>query len=127
MGRRGRRRERSGEAAGQRAGGEMEASSSLYTDPDGGELELRGSLSARARTRYAQTLGAGRHQEDARQRAIELLFEQLTVSWTIQGLRIERQQELLRRYRMAGAQERRFVLDCLSSHLEQNFPEMRAP
>ena len=44
------------------------------------------------------------------ERAIELLFERLAVSWTIAGLEIKRQQELLGRYRVASAAEREFVL-----------------
>ena len=48
------------------------------------------------------------------------------MSWTISGLRIDRQRELLGRYRMAGADERRFVRDSLRAHLRENFPELQA-
>ncbi len=49
------------------------------------------------------------------------------MSWTIAGLRDERQKELLGRYRMASQTERRFVRDALRTHLTENFPEMQAP
>jgi hypothetical protein len=103
------------------------APTSTYADAEAGELELRGALSPNARREYANTLSGGLDQEDAWQRATELLFERLAVSWTIAGLRIERQKELIGRYRMAGERERRFVRDSLRIHLEENFPEMQAP
>jgi hypothetical protein len=56
-----------------------------------------------------------------------MLFERLTVSWTISGLEIKRQKELLGRYRMATAPERDFVLASLRTHLAENFPELEAP
>jgi hypothetical protein len=56
-----------------------------------------------------------------------LLFERLTVSWTIAGLPIERQKELLARYRMASGDERRFVRESLRAHVQENFPELQAP
>ncbi len=127
MGKRGRKR--SGGAGGQRASSpEMTAPTTIYSDPaDAGELELRGSLTAKARAEYAATLGAGLNREDAWQRATELLFERLAVSWTIAGVRNDRQRELLRRYRIASGDERRFVRDSLRSHLSANFPELEAP
>jgi len=88
---------------------------------------LRGSLTPAARREYAGTLEGGLHREDARQRATELLFERLVVSWTIAGLELDRQKELLARYRMATAAERVFVLDSLRTHLAEHFPELQAP
>jgi hypothetical protein len=105
----------------------LEAPTTVYEDPEGGELELRGALSLKARAEYADTLHGGLNQEDAWQRASELLFERLAVSWTISGLRIDRPKELLGRYRMAGAGERRFVRDSLREHVRENFPELQAP
>ena len=137
MGKRSRQRARgsaSGEPAGPRARGlgeplgePLSAPTSSYTDADGNQLELRGSLTPKARAEYSRTLAGGLNQEDAWQRATELLFERLAVSWTISGLRIERQRELLGRYRMAGADERRFVRDSLRTHVRENFPELQAP
>jgi hypothetical protein len=100
---------------------------SEYRDAEGNVLALRGSLTPATRRQYAEVLAGGLHREDARQRAIELLFERLAVSWAISGLAIERQKELLGRYRMASAPEREFVLDSLRAHVAENFPELEAP
>jgi hypothetical protein len=105
----------------------IKAPGSVYTDADGNELELRGSLPPKARAEYAATLGGGLDREDAWQRAIELLFERLALSWTVSGVRTDTQKELLGRYRMADTQERRFVRDSLRTHLVENFPELQQP
>ena len=122
-----RSRKRSGEVAGQRASDEMTAPISIYTDPEAGELELRGSLTLKARAEYAATLGGGLDRDDAWQRATELLFERLTVAWTVAGVRSDKQKELLGRYRMASAAERQFVRDSLRAHVAENFPDVEAP
>jgi hypothetical protein len=100
---------------------------SEYRDAEGNALTLRGSLKPDARREYADILAGGLNQEDAWQRATELLFERLAVSWTISGLEITRQKELLGRYRMASTQERRFVRDSLRQHTAEHFPELQAP
>lgn len=122
-----RSRKRSGDVGGQRAADGMTAPISVYTDVDGDALELRGSLTPRARVEYAATLGGGLDRDDAWQRATELLFERLAVSWTIAGVRSDSQRELLGRYRMASADERRFVRDSLRAHVAEHFPDMEAP
>jgi hypothetical protein len=118
-----------GEADAARAGraGRLRAPTSEYRDAEGNVLELRGSLTAGARTEYAAVLRGGLNREDAWQRAAELLFERLAVSWTLSGVRLDRQRELLRRYRIASADERRFVRDALREHAAANFPELEAP
>src|ERR1700733_7698284 len=103
------------------------APTSDYTDADGNVLELRGSLTPAARREYADTLAGGLHREDALARAIELLFERLAVSWTISGVPIGRQRELLGRYRMATDVERAFVRESMRTHLAEHFPELQAP
>ena len=127
MGRRSRKRARGEES-------EPSAPTTDYTDPEGNVLVLRGSLPARARREYAGTLaGEGRvaggesAREDAWQRAAELLFERLAVRWTIAGLPLERQDELIGRYRMATAEERAWLREVLRAHLAANFPELQAP
>jgi len=100
---------------------------SEYRDAEGNVLALRGSLSPASRRLYAETLAGGLEREDAWQRATELLFEFLAVSWTISGLEIERQKELLARYRMATGDERQFVRDALREHVSEHFPELQAP
>jgi hypothetical protein len=118
MGRRG--RERAKQTA-------LRAPETEYRDANGNVLVLRGALSPATRRVYTESLSGGLHREDARARAIELLFERLAVSWTISNIETSRAKELLARYRMATAAEREFVLDSLRSHLAENFPELQAP
>lgn len=103
------------------------APASEYRDSDGNVLKLRGSLTPGARTEYASVLSGGLEREDAWQRAVELLFERLAVSWTISGVEITRQKQLLGRYRMASQSERQFVRDALREHVTEHFPELQAP
>jgi hypothetical protein len=103
------------------------APSAEYRDDEGNVLVLRGSLTTGARREYARVLGGGLDREDAWQRATELLFERLAVSWTIAGLEITRQKELLGRYRMASGAERRFVRDAIRTHVTEHFPELETP
>jgi hypothetical protein len=98
-----------------------------YTDADGNLLGLRGALTPATRRQYAETFAGGLSREDARHRAIELLFERLAASWTISGLQTTRQKELIGRYRMASSPEREFVLESLRTHLAEHFPDMDAP
>ena len=118
MGRRGRERAKQNALA---------APVSEYRDADGNVLALRGVLSPATRRLYTETLGGGLHREDARARAIEMLFERLAVSWTISDIETSRQKELLLRYRMATAAEREFVLASMRTHLAENFPELETP
>jgi hypothetical protein len=106
----------------------VRAPASDYTDAEGNVLTLRGSLSAGSRAEYQRTLDSNPlSREDAWQRAVELLFERLAVSWTIAGLEITKQKELLGRYRMASGEERQFVRDTLREHVREHFPELQAP
>lgn len=95
-------------------------------------LTLRGSLTVGARAEYARTLaGAGASAaatpEDIQQRALELLFERLAVRWTISGAPIERQRDLLARFRAASPAERAWVRDALREHCVQHFPDVHVP
>ena len=105
----------------------LAAPTSEYRDADGNVLILRGSLTPGSRKQYADMLAGGLNQEDAWQRATELLFERLTVSWTIAGLELTKQKELLGRYRLASAAEREFVRGALREHTAEHFPELQAP
>jgi hypothetical protein len=105
----------------------LAAPTSEYRDGEGNVLTLRGSLTPGARREYADILAGGLNREDALQRATELLFERLAVSWTISGLEINRQKELLGRYRMATTEERQFVRESLREHAAEHFPELQAP
>jgi hypothetical protein len=100
---------------------------SEYADAEGNLLRLRGALSPGSRREYAETLQGGLDREDARQRALELLFERLAVAWEIAGVSTTGSRELLMRYRMASAAERDFVRDALRAHAAENFPELQTP
>ena len=95
-------------------------------------LTLRGALSPATRREYAQVL-AGRtarpsgNREDAWQRAVELLFERLAVRWSIAGAPIERQRELLQRFRAASPEERAWIRTVLREHCAEHFPDIQAP
>lgn len=116
MGRRHRQREK------------LTAPTSEYRDADGAVLRLRGSMTAATRLEYAAVLaGSPLEREDAWQRGVEFLFERLAVEWEIAGAATSRQKELLARYRVASADERRFVRDALREHLAEHFPELTAP
>jgi hypothetical protein len=99
-----------------------------YKDADGNVLTLRGSLTPGSRRAYAQALaGNPLSREDAWQQAVELLFERLAVRWEIAGVPIERQRELLARYRAASAAERAWVRGALREHCAEHFPDVPEP
>jgi hypothetical protein len=110
----------------------LSASPSDYTDPEGNVLSLRGSLTLGSRRAYAEELSGmaarpSATQEDAWQRALELLFERLAVRWVIAGVPIERQRELLGRFRVASPQERGWVREAIREHCAEHFPDVHAP
>jgi hypothetical protein len=96
------------------------ASTTDYTDPDGNVLTLRDSLSAGTLRKLAEPSGgAAATRDDMWQRQGELMFERLVVSWTIAGLPLTGQKELLGRFRMASGDERRWVRDTLEAQLDE--------
>ena len=116
MGRRSRRR-------GQRE--TAPASTTEYRDAVGNVLVLRDELSAGTLRQVEQRDSKpAASAEDRWQRREELLFERLAVSWEIAGLPLESQKELLGRYRMASADERRWVRETLADHLRSRHPEL---
>jgi hypothetical protein len=105
----------------------LKAPDTEYRDADGNVLRLRGSISPGSRRGYDAILKGGLEREDAWQRATEFLFERLAVSWSISGLDLTNQKELLGRYRMASGDERQFIRGALREHLSEHFPEMELP
>jgi hypothetical protein len=111
----------------------LKAPNSDYTDPDGNVLTLRGSLTPATRRQYSEVPAGGgpaATREDTWQRAVEFLFEHLAVRWTIAGVggsSINRQRELLARFRAAGPAERAWVRDALREHCAEHFPDVQAP
>jgi hypothetical protein len=125
-----RNRRRSAES--RRDSDELVAPNSDYTDAEGSVLTLRGALSPASRREYARVLAGedGRpaaNREDAWQRAVELLFERLAVRWVIAGAPIERQRELLMRFRVASTEERAWIRTVLREHCAEHFPDIQAP
>jgi hypothetical protein len=120
VGKRARRRRRETGEQGPRA-----VSTTAYTDPDGGALTLRDELSA-GTVRGLATLDAkpAASADDRWQRRVEYLFERLAVRWELAGLPLEGQRELLGRYRIASAEERRRVREALHEHLRTRAPEV---
>lgn len=108
----------------QRSRERLSAPTTRYEHPEFGVLELRGALTPKTRAEYAAIGGV---REDAWQRQVEFLFERLAVRWTIHGLPIDRQQELLARFRAASSDERAWMRNVLREHLAENFPELSAP
>ena len=116
MGRRNRQREK------------LSAPSTDYRDADGNVLTLRGSMTPATRREYvAVRAGSPLSQEDAWQRSVEFLFERLAVRWEIAGAPIERQKELLQRFRFASQEERTWIRGVLREHLAECFPDVEAP
>jgi hypothetical protein len=106
----------------------LTAPESEYASPAGDVLVLRGALTAKTRRQYHDVLhGNVLSQEDAWQRATELLFERLAVRWVVSGVPTEGQRELLTRYRVATRDERRWIRDVLREHVAEHFPELEAP
>src|SRR3954452_16672343 len=119
MGKRGRTRRRAEN---------LEAPTSEYRSDTGDVLTLRGALTPKTRQEYAAAFaGNPLSQEDAWQRAVEFLFERLAVRWAIAGVPTEGQKALLMRFRVATADERRFVRDALREHVAEHFPDVQAP
>jgi hypothetical protein len=111
VGRRNRKRSRSD--------GDATGGTTDYTDADGNILTVRGSLSRLTRWKIEEVSGkAASTADDVWQRRGELMFERLVVSWTIAGLPLTGQKELLGRYRIADSDTRRWVRDTLEQHFQ---------
>ncbi|HZO58100.1 MAG TPA: hypothetical protein VFB51_00255 [Solirubrobacterales bacterium] len=96
-----------------------------YTDADGNVLTLRESVSAGTVAKLAERAGgAAASADDLWRRRTEMLFERFAVRWVIAGLPLERQQELLARYRMADQETQRWVRETIDAHLQRHQPEL---
>jgi len=96
-----------------------------YRDGEGNVLTLRDELTD-GTLRQIEKLDSrpAASAEDRWQRRVELLFERLAVRWEIAGLPLESQKELLGRFRMASADERRWVRGTLAEHLRVRYPDI---
>ena len=99
-----------------------------YTDADGSVLTLRKALSPETIAKLGEPpTSAAASIEDAWQRREEMLFERLVVSWEIAGLALSDQKMLLGRYRMASAEERRWVRATIAEHVGTWIPGLDPP
>jgi hypothetical protein len=96
-----------------------------YTDPEGNVLTLRQSLSEKTIRKINKP-----HRKDASSaedvwaRRQEMLFEHLVTSWEVAGLPLDDQKMLIGRYRMASAEEQRWVRETIDAHVERHIPEL---
>lgn len=96
-----------------------------YRDADGNVLTLRRDLSRGTISKLGEgPASAAASIEDAWQRREEGMFERLAVRWEVAGLPIDDQRMLLGRYRMASADERRWVQATIAAHLAEFIPEL---
>jgi hypothetical protein len=117
-----------GKRSRRRGADQLAAPESPYEDGEGNVLVLRGSMTPATRAEYAKVRSGGLDQEDAWQRSVEFLFERLAVRWEIAGTEpIERQRDLLARYRFARGDERAWIREVLRMHLAAHFPDVEAP
>ena len=101
------------------------AAATDYSDDEGNVLTLRDELSAGTlRSLHDLDAKPAASAEDRWQRRVEFLFERLATSWDIAGLPLTGQGELLGRYRMASADERRWIRETLAEHLRTRYPEI---
>jgi hypothetical protein len=96
-----------------------------YADPEGNVLTLRESLSEKTIRKINKP-----HRKDAASaedvwaRRQEMLFEHLVTSWEVAGLPLDDQKMLIGRYRMANADEQRWVRETISAHVQSHIPEL---
>lgn len=120
MGKRGRQRGRA--PAGETS---EHAETSDYADADGNVLTLRRSISQASVAKLAEPAGpAAASTDDIWRRRTELLFERFAVRWSIAGLPLAGQAELLGRYRMADRDTQDWVRRTLEDHLLRHQPEL---
>jgi hypothetical protein len=96
-----------------------------YRDSDGNVLTLRDSLSTGTVAKLKEPVGvAASSADDMWRRRTEMLFERFAVSWTIAGLPLTGQKELLGRYRLADAETQQWVRATLAEHVRSHHPEL---
>jgi hypothetical protein len=105
--------------------GETASATSDYRDAEGNVLTLRNSVSAATVAKLREPGGGGAAStDDLWRRRTEMMFERFAVRWTIAGLPLSGQKELLGRYRLADEQTQRWVRETLAEHVRRNHPEL---
>ena len=101
------------------------AATTDYADPDGNVLTLRDAVSAGTIAKLGEPAGgAAASADDLWRRRTEMMFERFAVRWTIAGLPLEGQRELLARYRMADQDTQRWVRETIGAHVSSRHPEL---
>ena len=96
-----------------------------YADADGNVLTLRESVSAGTVAKLAERAGgAAASADDLWRRRTELLFERFAVRWVIADLPLDKQKDLLARYRMADQDTQRWVRETIDAHVRKHQPEL---
>jgi hypothetical protein len=97
-----------------------------YSDADGNVLTLRDTVSPGTVAKLREAAGgAAASADDIWRRRTEMLFERLAVRWTISGLPLSGQRELLGRYRLADQETQRWVRETIDAHVSAKQPELR--
>ena len=96
-----------------------------YWDAEGNVLTLRDSLSAGTIAKLEEPVGvAASSGEDLWHRRTEVLFERFAVRWTIAGLPLSGQKQLLGRYRLADQETQQWVRQTIAEHARLRHPEL---
>jgi hypothetical protein len=96
-----------------------------YQDSEGNVLTLRDSLSPGTIAKLQEPVGvAASSADDLGRRRTEMLFERFAVSWTIAGLPLRGQKELLGRYRLADQETQQWVRETVAEHARRHHPEL---
>jgi hypothetical protein len=96
-----------------------------YQDVEGNVLTLRDSLSAGTVAKLQEPVGvAASSADDLWRRRTEMLFERFAVRWTIAGLPLSGQKELLGRYRLADQKTQQWVRETVAEHARRHHPEL---
>jgi hypothetical protein len=96
-----------------------------YRDAEGNVLTLRDSLSAGTIAKLQEPVGvAASSADDLWRRRTEMLFERFAVRWTIAGLPLSGQKELLGRYRLADQETQQWVRETVAEHARRHHPEL---
>jgi hypothetical protein len=96
-----------------------------YRDTEGNVLTLRDTVSSGTVAKLAEPVGgAAASADDLWRRRTEMLFERFAVGWTIAGLPLKGQRELLGRYRLADEATQRWVRETIDEHVRTHQPEL---
>jgi len=99
---------------GKRSRNRKTVATSDYSDDEGNVLTLRHS-DAKVPGAHASAAASA---DDLLARRSEIRFERYVVRWVIAGLPLEKQKELLARYRMADRATQEWVQRTIDRHLE---------